>query len=978
MHELRSQFVSALLVILTVAAASCALINFQQQSRYHQPDDGVTWSERPAGVTAVSVASQGPADRLGIRKGDIVTGINGQRIAKAGQVAEILNEIGAWSPALYTIRRQGVEFPAKLIVGEYTPDSSTFYQYAVGLAYLLIGLFVYYRRANAPHAAHFYILCLASFVLSCFHYTGKLNGFDQVIYAGNVLAGILAPALFLHFCVAFSERLRPSKGFWIAAAIYLPSLFLLALYALISQGMLKIALPSTDVMWLLDRLWMSYLSLYYLSGAAVLSWKYSKADDVTTRLQLKYLRNGTVIGVLPFTVLYVIPYALGAIPGHYQKMAVLSLAFIPITWAYAILRYRLMDVDIIFQQGYVYTLATLCVLGVFYGLIFSFTKPGDLGPAAIVCLILFATFIFQPIREWLQEQMDRHLFYKDRYDPRRSLIEFARELGAETNRDAMLDALGSRLVGALGLQHVVFFLANEDRPGFHLHAAVAGKTGPGRKDHRHAASGDPLDLSFLAEDPDRPYYFFESTRRLVDMVWKELPPSVRRTVADLDLTYYFACASRGRTLGYLGISRTEKGDFLTRDDVDLLTTLSGYVGIALENGRLYQSLQHKAEEYERLKEFSENIVESINVGILAADLDDRIESWNPQIERLTGVSRAAALGRSLREIFPAELCSQFERVRSDRGIHNIYKFALGPVHAGASPNGNGVENGNGHASHREAILNIAVAPLVSKDGRHIGRLIIFDDITDRDELERRLVQADKLSSIGLLAAGVAHEVNTPLAVISTYAQILAKQISGDEKQSRLLEKISRQTFRASEIVNSLLNFSRTSTTEFVEVDLNRVIRETVNLIEHQLQKSGVRVEADLEEDLLPVKGNAGKLQQVFLNLFLNARDAMEGGGRLSVRTWCEDSGVHVEIVDSGQGIARENLARIYDPFFTTKAARKGTGLGLSVTYGIVREHGGTIEVESEPGAGTRFQLALPAARKLSKGFALEIPAGFEE
>src|ERR1700712_2824348 len=152
-----------------------------------------------------------------------------------------------------------------------------------------------------------------------------------------------------------------------------------------------------------------------------------------------------------------------------------------------------------------------------------------------------------------------------------------------------------------------------------------------------------------------------------------------------------------------------------------------------------------------------------------------------------------------------------------------------PIHTiGLSPN----------RSPREVMLNLAIAPLVSKDQKQIGRLIIFDDITDRSELERRLVQADKLSSIGLLAAGVAHEVNTPLAVISTYAQLLAKQVSGDDQKSKLLEKIAKQTFRASEIVNSLLNFSRTSSTDFTEVDLNRVISETVSLVSHQLSRAG--------------------------------------------------------------------------------------------------------------------------------------------
>jgi two-component system NtrC family sensor kinase len=221
------------------------------------------------------------------------------------------------------------------------------------------------------------------------------------------------------------------------------------------------------------------------------------------------------------------------------------------------------------------------------------------------------------------------------------------------------------------------------------------------------------------------------------------------------------------------------------------------------------------------------------------------------------------------------------------------------------------------------------------------------------------VQADKLSSIGLLAAGVAHEVNTPLAVISTYAQMLAKQVADDEQKSKLLDKIANQTFRASEIVNGLLNFSRTSSTEFGAVNLNRVIQETLSLVEHQLQKAGITVLTNLDAELPSIHGNAGKLQQVFLNLFLNARDAMESGGSLEIRTSADETGASVDVADTGHGIAPENLLRIYDPFFTTKSARKGTGLGLSVTYGIVHEHGGAIEVTSRPGGGTRFHLELP-------------------
>ena len=225
----------------------------------------------------------------------------------------------------------------------------------------------------------------------------------------------------------------------------------------------------------------------------------------------------------------------------------------------------------------------------------------------------------------------------------------------------------------------------------------------------------------------------------------------------------------------------------------MLPTLSGYVGIAIENATLYRSLQRKVEEYERLKEFSENIVESINVGILAADLDDRVESWNTQIERLTRHPAAVRRGPQTCRSLPGGFVRPV-RARARRDRHPPYLqvraascISVGSLQRTAMATAVVAINGMGPASAAvkngaNATLNVAIAPLVSKDLEQIGRLIIFDDVTDRAELEQRLVQADKLSSIGLLAAGVAHEVNTPLAVISTYAQMLAKQVADDDAE----------------------------------------------------------------------------------------------------------------------------------------------------------------------------------------------------
>src|SRR5690348_5534499 len=333
----------------------------------------------------------------------------------------------------------------------------------------------------------------------------------------------------------------------------------------------------------------------------------------------------------------------------------------------------------------------------------------------------------------------------------------------------------------------------------------------------------PLDLSFLVVDRPEHYMghiFFDNTRKAL-----QESATARETTPRLNLNYYIPCTVQNRTIAVLGLGKTASGDFLSSEDVELLETLAGYIGIAIQNARLYASLEQKAGQYERLKEFNENIVESISVGVIAVDLEDRIESWNSQMEVMFALPRRDAVSRPMTAVMPPAFLEEFYRVRQMQGIHNLYKFRLATT-AGES-----------------RVTNIAIAPLVSKDFSVIGRLIIVDDITERMELESQLSQAEKLSSIGLLAAGVAHEVNTPLAVISSYAQMLSKQVNGDSKQGALLEKITKQTFRASEIVNSLLNFSRTSATEFREVDLNKIISETLALLEHQLKISHIKVES---------------------------------------------------------------------------------------------------------------------------------------
>jgi PAS domain S-box-containing protein len=933
--DFQVRFTAGLLFLLTVAACTFSWINYQKGHEFQIPYDGVWWMERGGHLIADRVEPNGPADKAGIRAGDQLAAVGGREITSTPALQRQLYGIGVWSKANYSVVRHSVPVDSVVILVPAERSLNDWLR-LIALIYLGIGIYVLLRRWTAPGSTHFYIFCLVSFIFYSFKYTGKLNEFDWIIYWGNVVAWMLQPALFLHFVLTFPEkRAFVKKHHWAGALVYVPGAALLGVHVLA----LRFLLASERLRWDLDRVEMMYLATFFVLSAGVLWNSYRRASTPILRQQLKWVTRGTILAITPF-LLYVVPFLGGSLPTNAMKVSVLSLGLLPLTFGYAIFRYRLMDVDLIFKRGMVYTLAAAAVVGLYFGLVAGVVElvhariPSS-GPAGLILAMVVTALLFDPLRKWIQDRVDQ-FFYRTRYDYRKTLIAFGRELGSETDLDEMLTSVVDRLSQTLLVDHIAIFLATGEKSD---HFVLAKSFGINQ------TSG--LDLSFLgAQRPEieAGHLFFDNTHQV-----PRETPAAQSSIARLDLNYYIPCRAQRKPIAVLGLGKTMEGDFLTSEDVELLETLAGYIGIAIQNARLYASLEQKVAEYERLKDFNENIVESINVGVLAVDLADRIESWNSQMEVMYALPRWQALTRPLSEIFPPEFVEEFYRVRQNPGIHNLYKFRLN------TPAG------------EVRTINAAIAPLVTKKFHVIGRLIIMDDITERVGLESQLAQADKLSSIGLLAAGVAHEVNTPLAVISSYTQMLSKQLQSDPQKAGLLEKITRQTFRASEIVNNLLNFSRISGADFADVDVNKIITDTMALLEHQFKTSRITVEDELADHLPPIQGNTGRLQQVFLNLFLNAKDAMVGGGTLRVRT-ANGNGVTVAVSDTGSGIAPEHIARIYDPFFTTKTTpregqNRGTGLGLSVTYGIIQEHAGKIRVESRPGEGTTFYLDFPLTRK---------------
>jgi PAS domain S-box-containing protein len=949
----QTRIVAVLLALFTGAAIVCAGFNLVQENRYQSPTDGVWWVETPRGLEAQRVPDNSPGERAGVKPGDLLQAANGHPVHVAADVGREMWRTRAYNTIHYALERRGFRLPDVPVVLDM--QDRTIHQgfRFIALVYLGIGLYVLLRRWTAPLSTHFYIFCLVSFVLYSFWYTGKFNEFDWLIYWSGICAAALQPALFLHFSLAFAGERRAGRR-WLFALVYLPGAAVVGL-----QIMAQTLWSATEVLQhRLNQVSVGYQALFYVAAASVFYVHYLRAQAPLERQQLKWLTRGTLLAIAPFTLLSAIPYMADvAMPDTITRLAGICLVFLPLTFSWAIVRYRMMDVDLIFKRGVTYTLATAAIVGVYFALlaiaaVVAQARLRSFGTWGLFTAIIVAALLFEPLKRTIQLRVDR-FFDRQSYDYRSTLISFGRGLSSFTNLDALLHAIVDRLPRTLRVDRVAVFL--QDAPGKHRLASHHGLP-------ENVASAY-LDLGFLNFDlPGAGTHVFLENPQLA----LNLTPAEQRSSSLLDMNYFLPCrigvpgAREGqmqdRTIAVIGLGRRAGGDFLSSEDMELLESLAGYIGIALQNARLYASLEEKIIEYERLKEFNENIVESINVGILALDPEEKIESWNSQMEVMFALPRNEALHQPLAAVFPENLVDEFRRVKDQPGVHNLYKFRLET------------------RAEETRIANIAIAPLVSRDFRTVGRIILIDDITDQTEMEGQLAQAEKLSSIGLLAAGVAHEVNTPLAVISSYAQMVARQVKGDAKLGPLLEKITQQTFRASEIVNGLLNFSRTSGAEYRETDVNGIIRDTLTLLEHQFKTAQINVEMDLMPELPPIMGNAGKLQQVFLNLFLNAKDAMasrdaENGEQRTLRIATEVNGhVSISIADSGSGIAPEHLRRIYDPFFTTKTARRdgqprGTGLGLAVSYGIIQEHSGKIHVESQLGSGTTFYLEFPLLRK---------------
>ena len=931
-----------------------AVANIAVQTTWRAVEDGVRWEERPEGLVAAAVAAGAAGARAGLEPGDVLLAIDGEPVETYSDMRGHLRA-GADSPPLrYHVLRLR-ESRLREVAVERVPVVNLpvyFVLAGVGLFGLLVGAAVRIRRPGHQATLHFFWLTVAFFGVFAFSYSGRLDRLDWVFFWADEVAILLLAPLFLHFALVFPERssgwMRHLPGARVLPVLYAPALLLgVALTAALLRAVGDPALNATvRRIWELEHL---YLTACIVGGLAAMAAALRRVTSVTARRQLRWVVSGAVFGGLPFVLAYAIPYALGFTPAAGLELTAVPLALVPLAFASAIVQYRLRDVEVIVKRslGYAAVVAAMATIYVALNYLWSEVVLDDSdGHDSLIALLTAAVVVLlaSPVKRAIQTLADR-AYYRDRFDYRRALVRFARDLNADLDLERLSDRLVSQVSQTLGVDRMALLLSRD------LPSEAASTPG-----------GYFRPIRWIGFDHSLPRLPRDSSigRRLVahHTALLDYPATIRKYPSeevaawrDRGLYYFVPCIAEGATIAVMALGRKESEGPLSSEDITLLGAVAGQVAMALENGRLYGRLQAKARELDRMRQFSECIVDSLSDGLFVLDVDDRVVRWNSRLEELYGVSRSDAVGTRIDALFDADFVRRLRQARAEsltRG--ELYRAPLN----------------SRHARPRPLLVNAATAPLQAPDSSEGGTTVIVEDITSRVQLEEQLQISEKMASIGLLAAGVAHELNTPLTGISSFTQMLLDGADPNDPRTPLLEKIERQTFRAARIVNGLLNLARPSDAQG-PLDLNAVINDVLGLLEHRLETGNIRIRRMLSETPPVVQGIEFKIQQVLLNLFLNARDSMPAGGWLTVSTRQADGRAIVEVSDTGSGIAAEHLSRIYDPFFTTKAAGQGTGLGLSITYGVVQEHHGTIECDSQSGRGTRFRISLPLADRRRTG-----------
>jgi PAS domain S-box-containing protein len=620
----------------------------------------------------------------------------------------------------------------------------------------------------------------------------------------------------------------------------------------------------------------------------------------------------------------------------------------------AILKYHLLDIRIVVRKSLVYLLVSIMIavpyVSILYLLHFIFQPILESWWVHPIIILLLAIAL-RPLYSWVQNFVDR-LFYRDRYDYLKALQQFIQKAQSVTSFKELSSTLTQLVSGALRSSSVCLLLPSESDNGF----VIVSSTGLNNPPPGVVLRGRSLLIKWLKlQQRILSSEEFDIVPQLQNLSLRE-----RNNIKQMGAELYVPIQTApGQLSGILVLGQKLSQQSYSSEDERLLTALSRQMAIALENARLYNESQQELRErklaeeaLERQKAYFQQLFDNSPDAIILVDTADRIVDVNKGFETLFGYRASKIRGHPINDIIVPEDRIEEAYVLSQVGF-----------------SGEVVRLETARKRKDDSLIDVAIVGYPIRLGNEtVGGCVIYSDITKRKraeekeaQLQQELYLSSRLAAIGQLAAGVAHEINNPLTGILGFSQRLLRK-STDEEARRGLERIHNEAQRAAKVVGNLLTFARRRESKKQYADINEIVQKTLELRAYELKTGNVEVITELTSNLPRTMADFHQMQEVFLNIILNAEQAMtetNRGGKLTIKTEEGKKRIRISFADEGPGIAKENLDKLFDPFFSTRGERGGTGLGLSICHGIVTEHGGRIYAKSKAGKGATFFVELP-------------------
>ncbi|MFQ5862410.1 MAG: ATP-binding protein [Candidatus Brocadiales bacterium] len=827
------------------------------------------------------------------------------------------------------------------------------------LLHVGLGVFVLWRNpANVVNRR----FCLFTYALSVWTFSilFMLQATDPVLATFRLrlafCAALFMPPAFFSFTSVFPDRAERSIDRYLSISFFAISAFL-AFYSsyvvyIVESLSFEKRLPHAEYGPLFPIFWFYFASCTFYSLYTL--YRKSVRYYGVKKLQVQYLYFGVAVSVLLGIITNFVLPAIGV--WQVERFAPLVTVPIPVAVAYAIVKYHLMDITLVIKRSAVYgTLsivlsATYFIVGLILGSILPVSEYKETVTTIVSTVVIVLTFV--PTREFIQHITEKTLFHT-KYSRPQILRDSTVMFSSIHDLNGLLRSAIQSLYNSVGIEKICILLKDEGSKHYSPRATINFSP----EDNLFLASRNAV-ITWLCQNKT-----VLSVEQLNRFAQSKLDRLAEVALASLDVDSCIPVFRENDLFGIILLGKKVDKKPFTQEDVQMFLAFSGQLTMAIHSAHLYAGLKEA-------KTYRDNILQSLRSGVIVVDNNEEITLINNEAKRILGLKRIGSSGSILESL--GEDTYQLLRytLESDTEYHDIESS---------------IERGG-----KKIPCGVTTVQLKTEAGEKLGALMILTDLTEMKLLQAEKQHADRLASVGAIAANVAHEIKNPLVAINTYFKLLPHKKNDEEFQRDFPEIATKELRRINRIIEEMLNLARPSPPIMQLIDPHCVIMDIINLLKDAAAEKGVEITKDFEEKKCQLIADEEKIKQVLINILQNGLDALPGNGRINVSTGLSgdlsklrsmakmhpgsvffssaspsphDSSDRqyfiIKISDNGTGIPAEEMPRLFEPFFTTKD--KGTGLGLAIAYGIIKDHRGGIYVESREGKGTDFYVCLPLA-----------------